>query len=209
MTPTRFPARGLYLITPDHGDSASLLERTRAVLPYASCLQYRRKRTDAALRRVEALALRSLCSEFSTCFIVNDDAELARIAGADGVHLGEDDGGVQAARELLGANGAIGKSCYDDVALAEAAVAAGANYVAFGAMFPSMTKPHARRATCELFAATKHLNVPRVAIGGITPDNAPIAVAAGADLLAVIGGVFDAPDPVAAARMIAAAFDQH
>lgn len=207
MAPIPFPARGLYLITPDDGDGDALLARVWAVLPYAACLQYRRKRADAAERQQEANALRALCRDSGTCFIVNDDPLLAREVDADGVHLGEDDGGILNARALLGADRSIGVSCYDDAALARSAAASGADYVAFGAIFPSSTKPHARRATPALFAATRDLGVPRVAIGGITPDNAPIAVAAGADLLAVIGGVFDAPDPMAAARTIAAAFD--
>lgn len=205
MAPTPFPARGLYLITPDDGDGDALLARVRAVLPHAACLQYRRKRTDATQRRQEAIRLRAVCRETGTCFIVNDDPWLARDVDADGVHLGEDDGGIKEARILLGADRCIGMSCYDDAALARNAAAAGADYVAFGALFPSSTKPATRRAAPALFAETSGLGVPRVAIGGITPDNAPIAVAAGADLLAVIGGVFDAPEPAAAARSIAAA----
>lgn len=207
MALNRFPKRGLYLITPDDGDSESLLTRVRDVLPYAACLQYRRKHTDAAQRRREAEYLRLLCHELSICFIVNDDPVLAEEVDADGVHLGESDGGIANARQMLGADRCIGVSCYDDASLAQSAASAGADYVAFGAMFPSSTKPHARRATPALFAQTQGLGVPRVAIGGITPDNAPIAIAAGADLLAVIGGVFDAPDPIAAARSIAAAFN--
>lgn len=202
--PLRFPDRGLYLITPDDGDSDALIEHVRAVLPHAVCLQYRRKQSNAAQRSSEAMALRALCREMGVCFIVNDDAVLARDVDADGVHLGDDDGGIDAARVRLGPHRHIGISCYDDTARAHAAVARGANYIAFGAMFTSSTKPHARRATPALFSQTRGIGVPRVAIGGITPDNAGIAVAAGADLLAVIGGVFNAPDPAAAAQAIAA-----
>ncbi len=207
MASIRFPRRGLYLITPDDGDSESLFARALDVLPHAACLQYRRKHADATQRKSEAKHLRSLCHELSICFIVNDDPVLAKEVGADGVHIGEHDGGIANARALLGPDRTVGVSCYDDVLLAQSAAGAGADYVAFGAMFPSSTKPHARRATSALFAQTQILGVPRVAIGGITPDNALIAVAAGADLLAVIGGVFDAPDPAAAARSISAAFD--
>ncbi|MBE2212077.1 MAG: thiamine phosphate synthase [Xanthomonadaceae bacterium] len=207
MAPIRFPERGLYLITPDDGDSEALIARVQPVLPFAACLQYRRKRTDGARRRDEAERLRALCHHMGVCFIVNDDPALAREVHADGVHLGEHDGGIISARALLGPDRCIGVSCYDDAALARTATAAGADYVAFGALFPSSTKPGARHATPALFAETRGLGVPRVAIGGITPDNARIAVAADADLVAVIGGVFDAPDPVAAARTIAAAFD--
>jgi len=207
MPPIPFPPRGLYLITPDAIDIDALATLLPRILPFAACLQYRRKRTPPSQRVSEAQGLRAICRAAGTCFIVNDDARLAREAGADGVHLGEDDGDIAAARTLLGPGRVIGISCYDNAARARAAVASGAGYVAFGAMFPSSTKPSARRATPALFAETASLGVPRVAIGGITPDNAPVAVAAGADIVAVIGGVFDAPDPVAAARAIASAFD--
>ncbi len=207
MTPMKFPRRGLYLITPDGDDSDALIARVERVLPFAACLQHRNKCARGERREAEASRLRALCAAAGVFFIVNDDVALAARVDADGVHLGEDDGDIAAARALLGSGVAIGASCYDDASLARKAVAAGADYVAFGALFPSSTKPAARRASPALFADTATLGVPRVAIGGITPDNAPRAVAAGADLLAVIGGVFDAPDPVAAARRIASAFD--
>jgi thiamine-phosphate pyrophosphorylase len=120
--------------------------------------------------------------------------------GAAGVHLGEDDGDIAAARALLGAKAIIGVSCYDDAGRARAAAAAGADYLAFGAFFASSTKPGARHARPGLLRQTASLDLPRVAIGGITPDNAPALIAAGADLVAVISGVFDAPDPIATAR---------
>ena len=207
MTPTKFPRRGLYLITPDSDDSNTLIARVEAVLPFATCLQYRNKRATGERRETEATRVRAICGAAGAFFIINDDVELASRVGADGVHLGKDDGDIAAARALLGADVAIGASCYDDASFARTAVAAGADYVAFGAVFPSSTKPAARRASPALFAETATLGVPRVAIGGITPDNARQAVAAGADLLAVIGGVFDAPDPADAARRIASAFD--
>ncbi len=207
MTAIPFPRRGLYLITPDHDDSAQLLAQVEAVLPFAACLQYRNKRADAKRRHDEAMALRAMTRQQGVCFIVNDDADLARQVEADGVHLGEGDGALTDARRLLGAACHIGISCYDDLPRAEAAVAAGADYVAFGALFASATKPAARRASPALLTAAAKLGVPRVAIGGITPDNAHLAVAAGADLLAVIGGVFAAADPREAARACAAAFD--
>ena len=120
--------------------------------------------------------------------------------GAAGVHLGEHDGDIGSARALLGADAIIGVSCYDDIERARRLVAEGADYIAFGAFFPSPTKPHARRAGIDLLRNSAILGVPRVAIGGITPDNAGSLVAAGADLIAVISGVFDAPDPISAAR---------
>ncbi len=193
-------ARGLYLITPDEAGTARLLDRVRPVLGLATWLQYRNKTADAALRREQAIALQALCAEAGVPLLINDDAALAAQVGAAGVHLGEDDGDIAAARALLGPAAIIGASCYDALDLAERAIAAGASYVAFGAFFPTTTKVVTRRATPELLIAAAGLDVPRVAIGGITPDNAAPLVAAGADLLAVIGSVFDAPDPVATAK---------
>lgn len=192
--------RGLYLITPDECDSARLVTRVRAPLAHAALLQYRNKRADAALRREQVAALLPLCRAARVPLIVNDDWRLAHALGADGAHLGEDDGELQAARALLGDAAILGASCYDDRARAVAAARDGADYLAFGAFFPSPTKPGARRAAPQLLRDCAALGLPLVAIGGITPDNAPLLVAAGADLLAVISGVFDAPDPAAAAH---------
>ena len=192
--------RGLYLITPDDPDTEALCARVHALLPYAACLQYRNKRADAALRHAQAALLAEASRAAGVPFMVNDDAHLAAQVGADGVHLGEHDGTVAAARGILGERAIVGVSCYDDLQRAEAAAAAGADYIAFGAFFPSITKPNARRATLDLLRAAATLDIPRVAIGGITPDNARPLVDAGADLIAIVGGVFDAPDPVAAAR---------
>ncbi len=191
--------KGLYLITPDEADTARLLARTAPLLAAgATWLQYRNKAAGDALRQQQATALQALCSESGVPLIVNDDVRLAREVGAAGVHLGEDDGNIAAARGLLGARAIIGSSCYDRLDLAEAAVAAGADYVAFGAFFPSRSKTVTRQATVELLSQAACLGVPRVAIGGITPDNARRLVEAGAELVAVISGVYDAADPVAA-----------
>ncbi|MBS0216473.1 MAG: thiamine phosphate synthase [Proteobacteria bacterium] len=203
----RLPRRGLYLITPETPDSTRLVERVRAVLPFAALLQYRDKCSDAATRLDRAQALKTACDEFDVPLIVNDDVALAEAVDAAGVHLGEDDGAITEARARLGDDAIIGASCYDRIDLARNAVAQGADYIAFGALFPSPTKPKARRATPELFAQAAVLGVPRVAIGGITPENVHSAIAAGADLAAVISGVFDAADPVAAARICASLFD--
>ena len=200
-------ARGLYLITPDERDTTRLLARVSEVLPWAACLQYRNKAVGAGLRGEQALALRALCRAARVPMLVNDDAALAARVDADGAHLGEHDGDLRAARALLGADALLGVSCYDDLGRARDAAAAGASYVAFGAFFRSPTKPRARRAWPGLLRQAADLGVARVAIGGITPDNAPALVAAGADLVAVISGVFDAPDPPAAARAYAACFD--
>ena len=198
--------RGLYLITPDESDDTRLVQRTEPLLAHAACLQYRNKRAPALQRRQQADALRSLCAMQGIPFLVNDDAALAAAVGADGVHLGEHDGAIATARALLGNEAIVGVSCYDDIQRARVAAAQGADYLAFGAFFASATKPDARRASIDLPAAARPLGLPLVAIGGITPDNAPALLAAGIDMLAVISGVFDAPDPVVAARAYAACF---
>ena len=191
--------RGLYLITPDETDTARLMARTAPLLAAGvTWLQYRNKTAGDALRHEQASALQSLCATAGVPLIINDDVHLAKSIGAAGVHLGEDDGDIAAARALLGAQAIIGASCYDELPLAQRAVAAGASYVAFGAFFPTRSKTGTRQASVELLAQSASLGVPRVAIGGITPDNARNLVEAGADLVAVISGVYDAADPVAA-----------
>ena len=198
--PSKTLKRGLYLITPDDPDPSQLFARTRPLLAFASCLQLRNKAMDADALRVAGIALRSACKDAGVPLLINDDAALAAELGADGVHLGEHDGDIASARRLLGDDAIIGASCYDDIERARRLAAEGASYLAFGAFFPSPTKPNVRRASLQLLRDSAHLGLPRVAIGGITPDNAPSLVDAGADLVAVISGVFDAPDPVAAAR---------
>ena len=199
--------RGLYLITPDEPETRRLLDRVAPVLGLAACLQYRNKAADHALRAAQAQALADLCRAARVPLIVNDDPALAAAVGAAGVHLGEHDADLAQARALLGDAAIIGVSCYGDLGRATRAAAGGADYVAFGAFHPSTTKPGARRAHPELLRAARVLPVPRVAIGGITPDNARPLVHAGADMVAVISGVFDAPDPPAAARAYRACFE--
>ncbi|MFD0740010.1 thiamine phosphate synthase [Lysobacter koreensis] len=202
-----WPRRGLYAITPDDADTKRLLARVETVLRAgAAWLQYRNKHADQVLRDQQARALQPLCRLHGVPLIINDDWRLAAAIGADGAHLGKDDGELTVARAALGRGALIGASCYDDLALAQRAVAGGASYVAFGAFFPSTTKPSARRAPTGVLRDTAQLGVPRVAIGGITPDNARSLVVAGADLVAVISGVFDAPDPAAATRAYLACF---
>ncbi|MGE8227678.1 MAG: thiamine phosphate synthase [Stenotrophomonas sp.] len=191
-------ARGVYLITPDETDSARLLERVRPLLAGTTWLQYRNKAVEAPTRLAQATALQALCAEAGVPLIINDDVSLALQVGAAGVHLGEDDGDIAAARALLGPQAIIGASCYDEFERAQRAVAAGASYVAFGAFFPSRSKVTPRRANPELLRQSAALGVPRVAIGGLTPDNSRPVVDAGADLIAVISGVFSEADPVAA-----------
>ena len=200
--------RGLYLLTPDEADTARLLARVAPLLGEAALLQYRNKRAGATLRHAQAAALQALCMRAGVPLIVNDDPALAQAVGAAGVHLGEDDPDPALARGLLGEHAIIGVSCYDDIARAHAAAEGGADYLAFGAFFTSPSKPQqVRRAPLALLREAASLRLPRVAIGGITPDNAGALVEAGADLVAVISGVFDAPDPVAAARACRRRFD--
>jgi thiamine-phosphate pyrophosphorylase len=195
------PPSGLYLITPDETHTARLLARTAPLLAAgATWLQYRNKAAGDALKHEQAAALQELCAQAGVPLIINDDVRLAKAVGAAGVHLGEDDGDIAAARALLGADAIIGASCYDQLEPAAHAVAAGACYVAFGAFFPTRSKSGTRHASPLLLGEAASLGVPRVAIGGITPDNARSLVEAGADLVAVISGVFDAPDPVAAVQ---------
>ena len=192
---------GLYLLTPDQTSTAQLLADTqRALEAGITWLQYRNKSADALLRQEQALALRTLCDGYGVPLIINDDVLLARTAGAAGVHLGEHDGDIAGARAILGADAIIGASCYDDIDRARHAATTGASYLAFGAFFPSPTKPAARRATPQLLHDATTLGLPLVAIGGITPDNGASLIAAGAHLLAVISSVYAAPDIAAAAR---------
>lgn len=199
--------RGLYLITPDEADTDRLLARVAPLLGAGpTWLQYRNKTASDTLRWEQAIALQPLCAAAGVPLIVNDDVGLAEGIGAAGVHLGEDDGDIAAARALLGPDAIIGASCYDELERARRAVAAGASYVAFGAFFPTTTKATTRRATTQLLHDAKALGVPLAAIGGVTPDNAKPIVDAGADLIAVVGGVFDAADPIAAIRSYRACF---
>ncbi len=198
---------GLYAVTPELSDTSDLAARVGAALAGgASAIQYRSKTADIALKRAQAFALARVHALRGGLLIVNDDASLAAEVGADGVHVGEDDASIVAAREIVGPDRLVGVSCYDDLGRARAAVAAGADYVAFGSFFPSTVKPGARRASTRLVAEARDLDVPIVAIGGINAANAPALVRAGVDAVAVITAVFDAPDIEAAARAIAACF---
>jgi len=195
---------GLYAITPDSDDSGWLLERVRAALQASAprgwaALQYRNKRAASGQREAEARALAALCRGYGVPLIVNDDIELALAAGADGVHLGRGDGDLASARARIGTR-LLGASCYDDLEGARHAISAGADYVAFGSVFPSRTKPEAVRAPLSLFRQARALGVPLAAIGGITISNAAEVIRAGADCIAVISALFDAPDVSERAR---------
>jgi thiamine-phosphate pyrophosphorylase len=182
--------RGLYAVTPEAPD---LVDKVRRALEGGiALLQYRRKPPD----RHEAREVAALARRYDVPLIVNDDVELALELDAHGAHLGRDDGDLRAARRRL-AGRLLGVSCYNDAELARRAVSAGADSVAFGSVFASPTKPSAVRAPLALFSL--ELEVPLCAIGGITLENAAQVIAAGADLLAVISDLFDAPDIAARA----------
>ena len=189
--------RGLYAITPETPDMVAKVRQ--ALEGGVALLQYRRKRRDLD----EAHEIAALAKSFKVPLIVNDDVELALELGAQGVHLGRDDGDLRAARRRL-AGGILGASCYNEAERARRAIDAGADYVAFGSVFASSTKPQAVRAPLALFAI--ELGVPLCAIGGITLENAPQAIAAGADLLAVLSDLFDARDIAARAAQYRSLF---
>lgn len=201
--------RGLYAIT-----DALLLPSERlinaveqAILGGARLVQYRDKSADAAQRLAQAQALNRLCRHYEIPLLINDDVELAGQVGAAGVHIGREDPAFDTARARLGENALIGVSCYDRLDLALEAEQAGADYVAFGAVFPSPTKPTEIRAPISLLREARAvLQGPIVAIGGITPDNAPQLLEAGVDALAVISAVFAQSDIQAAARRFSALF---
>ncbi len=201
--------RGLYLVTPELADTGALLGAVARVLSARPAIvQYRSKLVDPALRREQASRLLALCRQARIPLVINDDLALALEIDADGAHLGRDDGDLAGARKALGPARILGASCYGEWARAEAAVAAGVDYVAFGAMFPSSTKPQAPLAPLEMLTRAKaEFGLPVAAIGGITLDNAPLLIAAGADLPAVISDVFSAPDPAARAAAYAGLFD--
>lgn len=188
--------KGLYLVTPDCDDTELLCRQVEQALHGGvAIVQYRHKTASETLRLEQAGALLSICRRANVPLLINDYVALATALDADGVHVGQHDEAVIAARTLLGADKIVGASCYNRFELAEQAAAAGASYVAFGACYPSSTKPHAPRATLELFSRAKQsLAVPVVGIGGITLDNASPLIAAGADALAVISDIFQADD---------------
>ena len=185
--------RGLYAITDSELLKGRLLPYVEAALKGgATLLQYRDKSSDDARRLREAETLRELCNRYGAALIINDDAELAARLGV-GLHLGQGDGSLSAARALLGRQAIIGGTCHAQLELAEAAAKEGVSYVAFGRFFNSTTKPGAPSADIALLAAAKaKVNLPIVAIGGVTLDNAPELIAHGASMVAVVHGLFGA-----------------
>ena len=167
-------------------------------------MQYRNKTAGAALQLEQACALRDLTREFSVPLVINDDVLLAQQVGADGVHLGGEDGSLADARSVLGKDKLIGLSCYNRLELARQAVRQGADYVAFGSFFSSTVKPDAVAASADLLRqARREIALPLVAIGGITAGNGRQLLEAGADALAVISAVFNAGDIRNAAQQFA------
>lgn len=201
--------RGLYAITPDWQDSTRLLEAVEAALAGgASILQFRRKHLHGRQLREEAQVMAGMCRRHGVPFIVNDDPHLALECGAEGVHLGRDDGDVRAARELLGPGRLIGVSCYGDIRLVKVAENNGADYAALGSLFPSASKPFATRIELSTFAAARQAtSIPLAGIGGIGPDNAASVKLAGADMIAVIGALFESGSVRDTARILSSMWD--
>lgn len=199
---------GLYAVTPDTVDTPGLLAKVEAALSGgARLLQYRNKSASAALRLTQGRALLALCWEYQVPLVINDHLDLALALDAHGLHIGGEDGSVVEARKRLGPDKILGVSCYGRIENALAAAEAGANYVAFGGFFPSKVKPGAARTPVELLSeAKRELTLPLVAIGGITLDNAPALLAAGAASVAVISALFDAPDIRGTARRFSTLF---
>ena len=187
---------GLYAITPDEAHTDVLVRKVALALQGgASVVQYRNKTASPGLQREQGRALAALSRAQGAAFVINDNLALALELDADGLHLGGEDGDLAEARRRLGKNKLLGASCYDRMELAKAAVQAGVDYLAFGSVFSSVTKPGAVRAPLTIFAAARHsFALPLVAIGGITLQNALQVFAAGADAVAVISALFDADD---------------
>lgn len=203
---------GLYGITDSEllpNDETLLDSVQKALEGGMRILQYRDKSSDTTRRLRQAKALVALCHQHNAVLLINDDVELAKLSGADGVHLGQGDGSPSQARAALGAQAIIGVTCHDQLELAQEAAAQGADYVAVGAFFPSKTKPNAKPAPLELLhTAQQEINAPVVAIGGITVDNAHQVIDAGAQMIAVVHALFAAADITAQARAFNQTFNR-
>lgn len=203
----KFPHRGLYAITQaDNCSAEHVLQAVEAALQGGAAVVQYRDKADREDSLPLARALTALCHRYQAPLLINDSVELALAAQADGVHLGRDDGALVDARRRLGSTAIIGVSCYNDLERAKTFAQQGADYVAFGRFFPSGSKPLAAPADiATLTLAKQQLSVPIVAIGGILPENGGQLLQAGADLLAVIGGLFDR-EPQSAAKAYQALF---
>lgn len=186
------PFPRLYAISPAQENTAVLQQQMLAVLKNGvPWVQYRDKHLPALKRLEQAQMLRQLCTQYGAQLFINDDVELAKTCHADGIHLGQSDVPLIQARAQLGSDIIIGITCHDRLELAQQAVTQGADYISFGCFFPSITKPDAKRASlCVLTEAKKQFSLPIVAIGGITLENAPSVIEAGADILALSAGLF-------------------
>lgn len=195
---------GIYAITPEMEHTAGLIEKVNAaIVAGVRLFQYRNKSASGQLRREQCSALLAVVRNAGGTLIVNDDCGLALDVGADGVHLGIDDGSVEDARATLGSESIIGVSCYNDFNRACVMQTMGADYVAFGSFFPSLIKPAAVRASIDLLSRAKsRMQVPIVAIGGIDENNAPALVKAGADAVAVLSSLFRNEDVEGRARRL-------
>ena len=203
----RFPLRGLYAITQTKNKTTDIIinEVIAAIKGGAVVVQFRDKDSLDAIYLADQLV--KVCHEYKVPLLINDDIELAIKVGADGVHIGREDGAISEARDRLGADAIIGVSCYNFVEQAFGAQEQGATYVAFGRFFPSSSKPLAAPAELDTLRKAKFLlDIPIVAIGGILPENGGPLLTAGADLLAVIGGLFET-QPEQSARAYQALFD--
>ena len=189
-----FIIKGLYAITPDSADLNTLIQKTQwAIEGGAFMVQYRSKIQDRDVKMQQCAAILRLCREYEIPCIVNDDVDMCRILEADGVHLGEKDDNIAEVRHILGEDAIIGSSCYDQLDRAKSAQKEGASYVAFGAMFPTSTKPNAPRAALALLKeAKREIQIPIVAIGGITMNNAHNVIKTGIDAIAVITSLYEA-----------------
>ena len=188
-----FIIKGLYAITPDSADLNTLIQKTQlAIEGGAFMVQYRSKILNRDVKMQQCAAILRLCREYDVPCIVNDDVEICRVLKADGVHLGEKDDNIAEVRHILGEDAIIGSSCYDQLNRAKQAQKEGASYVAFGAVFPTPTKPNAPRATLELLRKAKsEIQIPIVAIGGITMNNAHDVIETGIDAIAVITNLYE------------------
>jgi thiamine-phosphate pyrophosphorylase len=206
---SRLTTRGLYAVTPDiAGTQALVAQVSAAIMGGARFVQYRNKTATADVRLEQAYALKSVCNKTGACLIINDHVELALAIDADGVHVGAEDASVDDVRRALGREKLVGVSCYNQLALALSAQASSADYVAFGSFFPSHIKPGAVHAPLDLLIdARRQLNVPIVAIGGITVENGASLITAGASALAVISALFQAPDVTSAAQRFTTLFE--
>lgn len=201
--------KGLYAITDPNLLGTDLIAKTeQAILGGINILQYRNKTASIEQQEQEARILASLCKKNNVTFIINDNVELAIKVNADGVHIGQEDTQLRQARKLLGENKIIGVTCNNQINLAQDAQEQGANYVAFGRFFTSLTKPSAPQAKLSLLnEAKKILHIPIVAIGGITQEFAPLLLKEGVDMLAVIHGIFGEKDILDATRQFVAIID--